>query len=223
MKPTTRRKLRFAAGFAAYFIAIWLLWPTPVVYPLKIFVVLLHELSHALAAIATGGHVERILLNPAQGGVTEVRGGNAFVMLSAGYLGSLAWGLLLLELAYLRTRYLRLAVGGIGAFLLAMTVLFVRGTFGLVFSLLAGATLLILARRLRPAGLAVVLSVLGLTSALYALLDIRSDILQRPNLGSDAQMLSQMTGVPTVVWGVVWGVIGLAAGIWMVRRQYARA
>ncbi len=44
--------------------AIWVLWPTPVVYPLKIFVVMLHELSHAIAALATGGHVVRITLSP---------------------------------------------------------------------------------------------------------------------------------------------------------------
>ncbi|MGH7505337.1 MAG: M50 family metallopeptidase [Longimicrobiales bacterium] len=223
MKPSTRRKLRFAAGFAAFFVAIWLLWPTPIVYPLKIFVVLFHELSHALAAIATGGQVERILLNPAQGGVTEVRGGNPFIMLSAGYLGSLAWGLLLLELAHTRARTLRIAVGAVGVFILAMTVLYVRGIFGAAFSLLAGATLLIAARRLGPAALVAVLNVLGLTSALYALLDIRSDILQRSHLPSDAQMLAQLTGVPTVVWGVLWGGIGLVAGVWMVRRQYARA
>ena len=43
-------RFRFAIGFAAYFVALWLLWDTPVVYPLKIFVVLLHEVSHGIAA-----------------------------------------------------------------------------------------------------------------------------------------------------------------------------
>lgn len=32
------------------FIATGLLWDTPLVYPIKIFVVMLHELGHALAA-----------------------------------------------------------------------------------------------------------------------------------------------------------------------------
>ena len=35
---STHRKLRFLAGFAVYFGALWLLWGTPIVYPLKIFV-----------------------------------------------------------------------------------------------------------------------------------------------------------------------------------------
>ena len=50
---STKRRVRFLALFTAYFVAVWLLWNTPVVYPLKLFVVLLHEISHGLAAIAT--------------------------------------------------------------------------------------------------------------------------------------------------------------------------
>jgi hypothetical protein len=223
MRPTTRRKLRFIAGSAVYFGAIWLLWPTPLVYPLKVFVVLLHEISHALAAIATGGHVERITLDPMQGGLTEARGGNAFLMLSAGYLGSLLWGLALIEAAAGKPKTVRLVVGAVGLFILAMTVLYVRNIFGLVFSLFAGAALLFSARRLRPPVLVALLLVLGLTSALYALLDIRSDILQRPELRSDAVMLGEITGIPGIVWGLVWGAIGIVACFFVGRRAYQRA
>jgi hypothetical protein len=67
MKPATRRRLRLLLGIAAFYIALWFLWYTPVIFPLKIFVVLLHEISHALAALATGGTVERIVLNIDQG------------------------------------------------------------------------------------------------------------------------------------------------------------
>ena len=96
MNDVTRRRLIFLGGFALYFGALWFMWDTPVVYPLKIFVVLLHEVSHAVAAVATGGHVDRIVLDPYQGGAAYVTGGNAFITLSAGYLGSLAWGVLLI-------------------------------------------------------------------------------------------------------------------------------
>jgi hypothetical protein len=223
MHPTTRRKLRFLGGAAVYFAAIWLLWPTPVVYPLKVFVVLLHEISHALAAIATGGHVERITLDPMQGGLTEARGGNAFLMLSAGYLGSLLWGLALIEGAAARPKTVRLLVGAVGAFILVMTILYVRNVFGLLFSVFAAAALLFASRRLRPPVLVALLLVLGITSALYALLDIRSDILQRPHLPSDAVMLGELTGIPGMVWGLVWGAIGIAACLFVGRRAYRRA
>lgn len=223
MRPATRRKLRLIGGFAAYFALLWLLWPTPVVYPLKVFVVLLHEISHALAAIATGGTVERITLDPAEGGLTLARGGSAFIMLSAGYLGSLLWGLLLLEAAAGKPRIVRATVAIVGVFILAMTVLYVRNIFGVVFSVFAGAALLFASQRLRPRAIALLLTVLGATSALYALLDIRSDTIQRAHLPSDAQMLGELTGIPGVVWGILWTAIGLVLVGLMARRVYRRA
>ena len=77
MSESTHGKLRFLLGFGLFFTALWLLWGTPVVYPLKIFVVLLHELSHAMAVWATGGTVDSITLDPRQGGATYFTGGNA--------------------------------------------------------------------------------------------------------------------------------------------------
>lgn len=209
MKPNTRRRAKLIAGLAAFFTALWLLWWTPVVLPLKLFVVLLHEVSHALAAVLTGGMVERIVLHSNEGGATYTRGGNAFVMLSAGYLGSLAWGLLLIELAHARARHARTALMILAAALLIIAGLFVRNLFGFIFTAAFGAVLFIGASKLSSRGVAVALLGLGLTSALYALLDIRSDILRQPGLESDAHMLAQLTGVPTLVWGVLW--IGAAA------------
>ena len=55
MGDETGSKLTFVLGFAAFFAALWFLWDTSIVYPLKIFVVLLHEISHAIASVATGG------------------------------------------------------------------------------------------------------------------------------------------------------------------------
>ena len=92
MTHQTKRRLAFLAGFVFYFGALWALWDTAFVYPLKIFVVLLHEISHAAVAVATGGTIERIVLDPNQGGACYCPGGSAFLTLSAGYLGSLGWG-----------------------------------------------------------------------------------------------------------------------------------
>src|SRR5690606_590097 len=195
MRSAVKRRLHLTAAFAAYFVALWLLWETPVVYPLKVFVVLLHEISHGLAALATGGSVHRIVLGMDEGGATYAAGGNAFVVLSAGYLGSLAWGLALLLAARARVR---LAAGALGVLLLVVAVLYVRNLFGIVFTLVFGAALLFASQRLGPVLLARMLTVLGLTSALYAVLDIRSDVLARPYLESDARMLAELTGVPKI-------------------------
>lgn len=222
LKPYTKRRIAFIAGFAAYFAALWYFWATPVVYPLRIFVVMLHEVSHAAAGVATGGQVERILLSADEAGATFIAGGSPLIVLSAGYLGSLGWGLLLLEAARARKRWLRGIVAAVGIAVIVIALAFVRNLFGFGFSLAFGAALLAAARFLTPGVNAGVLTVLGLTSALYAVLDIRSDVLQRPQLESDAYMLAQLTGVPTLVWGVLWSGLAIAASIWALRRAYRR-
>lgn len=223
MKPATTRKLRFLAGFALYFGVLWLLWDTPAVYPLKIFVVLLHEISHAAVAVATGGYVERIVLDPWQGGACYCPGGNAFLTLSAGYLGSLGWGALMVEAAHarrLRTGWVNAAAGGL---VVALTLLFVRSLFGFTFGLLFGAALVVAGQRLSEGVNRVVLVTLGLTSTLYAILDIKSDVLDRPHLESDAFMLAELTGIPTLAWGVLWIAVALVVAGLLFRRAWRRA
>ncbi len=220
--PSTRRRLRFLGGFLLYFCLLWILWDTAVVYPLKIFVVLLHEASHALAAVATGGQADRIVLDPFQGGVAYTRGGNRFLILSAGYLGSLLWGAALVFLAFLRRPRPRWLVGGLGVAVVLFTVGFVRSWFGLVFGLTFGAGLLAVARYFSTQAHRAVLLGLGLTSVLYAILDIKSDILDRPHLRSDAAVLGEMTGIPTLVWGVLWMGLALAVGGWLLRWMWRR-
>lgn len=217
-----RRKARFLAGFAAWFAAVWLLWETPVIYPVKIFVVLLHELGHAAAALATGGAVDGITLTPDEGGACRCPGGSAFLTLSAGYLGSLGWGALLLWLGE-RTRSARAAMAAVGAAVLLLSLVWVRGVFGLLFGLGFGAALLAGARLLPRRGPGLVLTGLGLTSCLYAILDIKSDVLERPQLSSDARLLAELTGVPTLVWGTAWIGIALGASWWLLRRAFRRA
>jgi hypothetical protein len=99
----------------------------------------------------------------------------------------------------------------------------VRHLFGFVFTLIAGVVLLVCARKLGSRGVALVLMMLGLTSALYALLDIRSDILSRPGLESDAHMLANMPGIPTLIWGFLWIGVAAVASFFALRRWLRRA
>ena len=219
----TRRKLTFLAGFAAYFAAVWFLWDTVVVYPLKIFVVMLHEISHGIAAVATGGTIERIVLDPAEGGACYCGGGNAFLTLSAGYLGSLFWGVVLLaatDAKRISNRFLTFAVG---ALVVLLTALYVRNGFGFAFGLAFGTVLMIAGRKLGAGVSRVILTALGLTSCLYAILDIKSDILDRPHLESDAAMLAELTGIPTMTWGVVWISIAIIVSALVFRRAFKAA
>jgi hypothetical protein len=222
VQSKTKRQIALIAGLTAWLVVVWLLWWSPVLYPLKLFVVLLHEVSHGVMAVATGGQIQRIVVTPDQGGVCYCAGGNAFLTLSAGYLGSLGWGALILGLARARRPGPMTVTTLIGVAVLVLTVLYVRNPFGILFGALFGGAMI----ALRGAGRLVHVSVLvaiGLTSCLYALLDIKSDILDRPHLQSDARMLAEMTGIPTVAWGVLWIGLGLAVSAVLLRRALARA
>ena len=223
MKDATSRKLKFLAGFAVYFGALWFLWDTPVVYPLKIFVVLLHEASHALVAVVTGGSVHSITLDPREGGATLTMGGNAFLTLSAGYLGSLLWGALMVEASRARRVSPKLVNAVIGVLVIVLTAVYVRGLFGIIFGVAFGAAMVAYSRQMSVALNKGLLLTLGLTSCLYALLDIKSDILQRPEAMSDAHMLAQMTGIPTRWWGVLWITLALGITALLFRRAWKSA
>ena len=76
-----------------------------------------------------------------------------------------------------------------------------------------GAALIIVGRFLPDSINEWLLRVIGLTSCLYAILDIKSDILDRSHLRSDARMLHEEITpyIPTIVWGVLW--MGIAIGV----------
>lgn len=113
-------------------LVVFVFWGSQLVLPLKILIVFLHELSHALAIILTGGSVESLTVSPQQGGMVVGRGGSRFISLSAGYLGSLAFGLGLL-LAALKTRWDKALLGVFGGVMVAVAVLYVRQPFAVAF------------------------------------------------------------------------------------------
>jgi hypothetical protein len=213
-------RTRFLGGFVLYLAVIWTLWDTPILYPFQVFVVLLHEISHGIAAIATGGTIRSIGLTPGQGGYCACPGGNAFLTLSAGYLGSLAWGVGMLEVVRRGRRHVPLVVGLLGGMVVAVTLLTVRTWYGVFFGVLFGAALMMASRTLGAAPNRILLTGMGISSALYALLDIKSDVLDRPHLRSDAAMLAELTGIPTVLWGILWIGIGVAVCVVLLRREW---
>ena len=195
------------------FIAIGFLWNTLFVYPLKIFVVFMHEVSHGLAAIATGGRILEIQINPQQGGHALTQGGSRFWTLTAGYLGSLLWGGVILLLAA-RTRFDKAISILIGFGMVAISIGFGESTFTYLFGIGFGVALVAIGFYLPEAVNDWILRIIGVTSCLYAILDIKSDVLDRANLRSDARMLSELTGIATEVWGALWILIAIALTIW---------
>jgi len=197
---------------AVMFIAVWILWDTPIVYPVKIFVVCLHELGHALAALLTGGQVVSIQIFPDEGGLTTTRGGWPLIILSAGYVGSLLAGGVLLYLSSQRHWGRRLMLA-LAVLLVLSTLLFFRNGFAVLYGLFIAAAMFLSAYRLPVQVNFYIVRFIAVASCLYAILDIRSDLFSgipaRVGAVNDAVALSQLTGLPAIFWAVLWMAVSL--------------
>ena len=196
--------------------AIFFLWQYPFLYPLKLLIVFFHESSHALMTVFTGGQVKELVINHMQGGHVISLGGNRFIILSAGYLGSLIWGSSIYLMA-VRSLWDKAIMSSLGILILAITGFFVRDFFALVFCVLTGIIMIILGNKANMQINDIILRVIGVTSMMYVPLDIYSDTIQRLHLRSDAFMLAEEFGGATWGWGSLWILISLIIIVYVIK------
>lgn len=201
-----------------FFVAALAFWNTVFLYPVKIFVVLLHEISHGLMAMAAGGSIIEIQISPQIGGYCKYTAPAGFfsqmLIASAGYLGSLIFGSVILWIAIRseKDRILTLVIGILTLFF-SYFVIQTGEAFGIVFSLAFSVFMIASAFFLGRGFHDLWLKFLGLTSCLYAIIDIADDLIFQSGIGSDADRIAQLTGIPSVAVGVFWMALALA---WMV-------
>ncbi|MCZ6875736.1 MAG: M50 family metallopeptidase [bacterium] len=195
------------------------LWRTPVLYPLKIFVVFIHETGHALTAVLTGGEVVAMVVTPWESGYVEYRGGMPLLVASAGYLGSAAFGGVMLLLSG-RETWATTIFSGLALLFGGVTICFVRNGFGLIFGLATAAVFAGLAWKRFP-GAHYGIDVLAVMSTLYALYDLSDFLLIGAQ--TDAVILARLTHLPAFVWAILWSVVSIGvvcvAGGWALRRR----
>lgn len=170
----------------------------------------------------TGGDVVSLSISADQGGLVMSRGGNRFITLSAGYLGSLLIGMALL-LAATRTKADRTVMAICGIVTLVIAGLYMRDLFALAFTIGAGIAMLLAARYLGHKANDLILRVVGLTSVIYVPYDIFSDTIARSNLRSDARMLAEEFGGTTMMWGGLWLFVSFFAIGWCLRYGLGRS
>jgi Peptidase M50B-like len=183
-------------------------WNAAALTPLKILVVFFHEASHALATVLTGGQVQSMEITANQGGRVLSLGGMPFVIISAGYLGSLLWGAIILLLAA-HSRADHWIMGALGALMLLLCAFYVRNLYGLGFGVAGGVLALAIAFFCPAAVNDLVLKCIGATTMLYVPMDIYSDTIDRSHLQSDARILAEYFGGSTVIWGGLWMIISV--------------
>src|SRR5215210_8741115 len=144
-----RPQVRTLLIATAITLALWFIpYAEILTYPFRIFVTFIHEGGHAIAALLTGNSVAYLnVATDASGETYTTQGGliSQFLISSAGYLGSMAFGAFLLILIRKAiTARIVLLGSGILIFALTMTFGFIKPIFsmnawsGIPFTLLAG-------------------------------------------------------------------------------------
>lgn len=215
------------AGLLVALLALALyFWDSPLLWPFKLLVVMIHETGHALASLAVGGSVREVVLAANESGHCLSLMPEGFiervVSYSAGYVGSAAAGAGLLVLTY-RFRVRRLVLGAAAVWLTVMGVIYAGNAFTLGFCLVSAAVFALGARLLPVSAVELVNAFLGPFCALYVLQDLRTDLWDgTARVTSDAGLLAAITPIPAVIWVILWTVASLAllglAVLWSVRR-----
>lgn len=191
---------------------VYLFWSSDVVWPLRILIVLFHELSHAFVALLTGGEVIDLTLFRREGGAVTFRGGNFFWTATAGYLGSLLIGVGLM-IGAVFSRADRAIVMGLGAVILLTALLYVRDGFALIYMVGTGAAFLGVGWFLPHQVCDLLLRVIGLLSMIYVPWDIAVDTVFTANRMSlqvsDAAAIASRVWLTEGIVGTIWILLSL--------------
>jgi hypothetical protein len=205
----------------------WYFWDSPVFWPLKVLVVMMHESGHALATLLVGGSVDRIHLAANESGSCLSRVPPGFLakvaVYSGGYLGSALAGAGLL-LTTFRFQLRRWVLGAACVWLTVMGLVYAGDAFTLAFCLGTAAAMGLGAKLLPNGAVDGVNLFIAAFTALYAVFDLRDDLWNSEvRSRSDAALLADLTWVPAVVWAALWtllavGLLGMAV-YWSMRAR----
>jgi hypothetical protein len=191
-------------------------------YPFRIFVTFIHEGGHALAAFVTGNSVHSLTVSPDGSGlVYSTNGGllSSMFVSSAGYLGAMSFGALLLWLVRVQVKA-RAVLAAAGALVLLLATLFgflaplwnlsLPGLFTLVAGVALPLGLFAAAKYLKPRAATFLVSFLAVQCVLNAVFDLRNVLFASAfsDAQTDAANMAEATGVPSVFWVLFW--IGVA-------------
>ena len=218
---TSPRPLAPRVRFFVYaLLGILWLWTPYISVPIHWIEVFFHELSHALAAILTGGRVISIELN-ADGSGLATYSGSAFrpIVTFAGYFGATLFGALLYRIG-------RPGRGQIGTWLMVLGVplaLLLWGRDLETWLIGAGIVGFILAAKMviEPRFSGPMFGVIGCAVIFSSFQSVTS--LLGASVHSDAQSLAQQLLLPSFVWVGLWIAWTLIVSLWVYRQDLKRA
>jgi hypothetical protein len=206
--------------------------------PFNQFQTLLHEMSHALACVFTGGWVSGLTIvedGNGHGGLTYTHGGIPLIYSQAGYMGEALWGCLLIALSRF-PRLSRAILITIGICIGLVSVWFMpqdlinpavpllQTAGSLVWGLAMAWALMWIGRQLSDNWAHLALTFLAVQSCLSSLLGVWVLLLQAmgafPGTWSDATNMARMTHIPAMFWGVWWAAFSVGMMTWTMWMSY---
>ena len=208
-------------------------------WPFELFVTFIHEGGHAVAVVLTGGSVDYMWVATDANGLTVSRGSGGAIsrmlVSSAGYLGAMAYGALLLVLIR-KAVAARIVLLVSGLYIFAITLIFglikplwsFDGLSGIPFTVFAGlvisAALVLIAKFASAKVASFFMSFLAVQCVLNALFNLKdlfslSSPFQSQLVHTDAANMAQITGIPAIFWAAFWIVLALGI-LWFVMRLY---
>ena len=173
-------------------------------HPFKIFATFIHEISHAIATVITGGEITSHSLTVRWDGSGEVyhSGGWNFIIGSAGYIGSTLFGCIMMLLAKSR-KMAKPVLAAAGLLVLGFTLVY-GATFGTyVMGIIGAASLFAVVALASKRAAYYFMSFLSVQTILNAVYDIK--VLFGPHIGdSDAEILAKIYPIAPFIWSSAW-------------------
>lgn len=191
-----------------------ILWKVPyaqiILFPLNMFSTYLHEASHGLTAILTGGSLLSFTMQLDTSGLAYTSGGFRPLVISAGYIGNAIWGSLLL-LASAKRGYEKRILTILSIFFFLFTFLFARNFVAFFSGIFFGLSIILLTRIKLNTFISSFLAFLAVQTCFNSFHNIVELFYFPKGTVTDAQLLSNLTlgVVPPFIFALSWCVISL--------------
>ena len=199
-----------------------------VLLPFKFFTTLVHEGSHALAALVLGGSVDQIVINPDASGFTRFSASDSIwvqgIIATAGYMGSSLFGGILIVLATF-DKLSKALLLLLGILIGATVVLYLRDIFSLVVCIAFVIALVWIAVKGGGSLNYFVVNLLAVQCSLNAIGDVLGLAMisaGAPKSGyslevSDADVMSKLFLLPAMAWSILWIVLSISILIYALK------
>lgn len=180
-------------------------------YPFNLLATYLHESSHGIMAIITGGKLLEFTISSNTSGLAYTSGGIRFLISSAGYLGTTIWGALLLFSILNKASEKKILIS-LSLFLFIFTILF-SGNFIAFLTGIGFSIFFYLLLKIKNTNITnIIIYIISIELCLQSFNDILNLIfLSKTNIRTDAHSLSESFYgiIPPVLFAIIWAIISI--------------